>query len=145
MKQVITIVTLSLLLMLTACGSSIEDTNVAEEKVEPSSIVFETVAHIPENQFPDYTRVWFDEETDRALYIINDYVPKQVVDIGDTVVFNDLNCQVINTDEQGFEVQLPDDALAAYGMSGSTVYYGSVPIAMISRATSVNTVYAVYY
>lgn len=145
MKQAITLVTLSLLLMLTACGSSIEDTPVVEEKVEPSSIVFETVAHIPENKFPDYTRVWFDEETDRALYIINDYVPKQVVDIGDTVVFNDLNCQVINTDEQGFEVQLPDETLAAYGMSGSIVYYGSVPIAMISRATSVNTVYAVYY
>lgn len=145
MKYVITLVTLALSMLLTACSSSIKDTPTIEEKVEPSSIVFETVAHIPESSFPDYTRVWYDEETDRAVYIINNYVPKQVVDVGSTIVFNDITCEVITVDEQGFEMQLPEDTLAAYGMSGSVVYFMSTPIAMVSRATSINTVYAVYY
>lgn len=145
MKYVITLVTLALSMLLTACSSSIKDTPIIEEKVEPSSIVLETVAHIPESNFPDYTRVWYDEETDRAVYIINNYVPKQVVNIGSIVTFNDITCEVVSIDEQGFEVQLPDGTLAAYGMSGSVVYFMSTPVAMVSRATSINTVYAVYY
>lgn len=144
MKHFITIAILVCTLLFTACNSEvITDEEVTE--FTPSSIVFETVAHIPETKFPNYTRVWYDTETDRAVYVINDYVPTPIVSIGDTVVFSNIECEVISTDEQGFEVQLPDNTLAAYGMSGSQVLYNNTPIALVSRATSVTTVYAVYY
>lgn len=129
---------------------SILDSSEGEEATpsstaEPSSIVFETVAHIPEGSFPDYTLVWSDIETDRAVYIKNDYTPTVIVAEGDIVTFNDIICTVSSTDEQGFELMLPADTLAAYGMSGSVVTFNGVPIAMVSKATSVNSVYAVYY
>lgn len=115
-----------------------------EDTISYNSIVFETVAHIPAYKFPEYTLVWSDEELDRAVYIKNDYVPTSVVEVGDTVYLNEKECSVIETDEQGFTFKLPEGSIAVYGLSGTYIYFKNTPIAMVSKATSVDSIYAVY-
>ena len=115
-----------------------------EEPISYSSVVFETVAHIPSYKFPEYTLVWSDEELDRAVYIKKDYIPTPIVEAGDIVQLNEQQCVVMEVYEQGFELQLPEDSVAVYGLSGTYIYYNGVPIAMVSKATDVKTIYAVY-
>lgn len=115
-----------------------EDTNV-----QTSSIMFETVAHLPEENFPDCTLVWSDTETDRAVYVYNNYKPLTSLQVGDIVTFNSMDCEVVDIDEQGISIQLPNGQLAAHGMSGSQVTYNGTPVALVSKALDINIIYCI--
>ena len=120
----------------------VEDT---AEKFEADSIVLETAAHIPAEQFAYYTKVWEDKETDRAVYIKNDYKPYTVINSGETVMFSDVACTIVDTDEQGFTIELPGNAIAQKGMSGSIVYYHDTPVGFISKAQGPSQIYVVLF
>lgn len=135
----------ALIAVCVVCVTVFPRESSADNVMRYSSIVFETVAHIPETEFPEYTQVWSDTNTDRAVYIKNNYEPAQIVIEGDRVSFNNIEAEVISTDLQGFEISLGENQLAEYGMSGSIVEFNGTPIALVSRATSVSTIYCVYY
>lgn len=137
------IIILLIITIIIIC-TGVKGNDEVKEPIQPSSLTFETVAHIDPASYPDYELVWSDTKTDRAVYIKKDYVPKPVCKIGDTVSFNGLVCNVISVDEQGIEISLPDNVTVAYGMSGSVVTLKGIPVAVISRATSLITAYAVY-
>lgn len=120
----------------------VEDTT---EKFEADSIVLETAAHIPAESFAYYTKVWEDKETDRAVYIKDDYKPSTVINSGETAVFSGVSCTIIDTDEQGFTIELPGSGIAQKGMSGSIVYYHDTPVGFISKAKSPSRIYVVLF
>ena len=122
----------------------VEQSDAEPVTQETSSIVFETAAHIPVEDYPDYTRVWFDTETDRAVYIMNNYVPTVSVEIGEEVYFGDIHGHIIDRDEQGITIRL-STGVVEYGMSGSYVIYHGIPIAFVSRAVNVYELYAVFF
>lgn len=139
----ITLILLTVLIIICSVCTFIPEPK--QEMVEPSSIMMETVAHVPEEYYEGYTRVWADEETDRAVYIKDDYVPTPTLKVGDTVMFNGIECTVSSTDTQGVVLDLPETQLAQYGMSGAIVTYKDVPVALVSKAVSTASVYAIYY
>ena len=117
--------------------------NEEEVVVQTSNIMFETVAHLPEEDFPNCTLVWSDTINDRAVYVRNDYVPTTSLKVGDMVSFNDIDCNVVDIDEQGIAIQLPNGRLAAHGMSGSQVTYNGVPVALVSKALDADIIYCI--
>ena len=114
------------------------------EDVKVDSVTYITAAHLKESDFPNYTRVWYDTKTDRAVYVKNDYKPSTSVEVGATVSFGESAGTVVSCDEQGFTIKL-STGFAKYGMSGSYVYYKDVPIAFVSMAMDVDKVYAVFF
>ena len=122
--------------------SNTEDSPHSELVVD--SLVLETAAHIPQDQFPDYQLVWSDEETDRAVYIRINYEPQTTIVVGDECLLGAIPVTVTDTDSQGVYLSL-GDTFAEHGMSGTPVTYNGIPFAFVSRATSVNSVYAVFY
>ena len=119
-------------------------TSVPGVPAQPSTVYFETAAHIPETDFPDATRVWFDTDTDRALYVRNDYIPSTTVEIGWQVHFGEHTGTIVAKDTQGFSMQL-DSGVAAYGMSGSYVYKDDTALGFVSKAVTLNSVYVVFF
>lgn len=122
-------------------------TYITEERKtceQMSGLTFETAAHIPQQDFPGYIRVWHDVDTDRAIYVKQDYKPSVSVIIGDPVSFEGGTGTIVSRDEQGMTIHLTD-CYADYGMSCRTIYYFDFPIAFISRAVSVDEIYVVFF
>ena len=141
----------TLLLCVLMCGCKpvgeppvAETEEVSVTTFSSDSLVLETAAHIPEEQFLNYTLVWRDEETDRAVYIKNNYVPHTEVPIGAECFLGDIPVTVISIDAQGVELSLGNE-FAKHGMSGAPITYDGIPFAFVSKATSLNSVYAVFY
>ena len=112
--------------------------------IEVSSVMFETAAHMSDNNFYGYTRVWEDTVNDRAVFVKDDYIPTTVVNVGDTVLFDTLTCTISSVDEQGFTIDLPGNAIAQKGWSGSPVYYYGKQVGFISKAVSVSQIYVAF-
>ena len=108
------------------------------------TLYMETAAHISSSEFPEYTLIWFDEITDRALYIKNDYKPKTFIPIGSIVTFGEYHGLVTDFDEQGIIIEI-QEVNAGHGMSGTAVAYNGVNFGFISRALSTRDVYVVFY
>lgn len=114
------------------------------EDVSADSICFVTAAHLPTSYFPNATCVWSDTNTDRAVYVKNDYTPTTEVIIGSRVTFGEYKGTITSYDDQGIVIKL-EGSLAKHGMSGTPVYYNDTPVAFISKALDVDIVYAVFF
>lgn len=107
-----------------------------------SDLVMITAAHIKNKSFDGYTCVWKDEDTDRAIYVKDNYVPSELVSVGDIVIFEDEPCNVTEVTEQGFVINIGKHP--QHGMSGTDVYYKGEVIAFVSQAVSTREIYCVY-
>lgn len=114
------------------------------EDVSVDSICFVTAAHLPTSNFPNATCVWSDTNTDRAVYVKNDYTPTTEVTVGSRVTFGEYKGTIASYDDQGIVIKL-EGSLAKHGMSGTPVYYNDTPVAFISKALDVDIVYAVFF
>lgn len=98
-----------------------------------SNRVFITAAHIPEEEFPQYTRVYSDDVLDYAVYLEKDYkavLPK----VGTRVTIGrNIPGKITKVNTDSFVVKL-DNKYIQFGLSGSTIktLFKGTPLGYVS-------------
>ena len=121
------------------------------EEIEPeptpvfeydSDLIYVTAAHINHNSFEGYTRIYYDTDLDRAVYIKDDYTPKLDIPLGSTLYMGDTPATLMEMFTDGFIIQI--EPLVEHGMSGSRVTYEGIPIGYVSKAEGLHEILCRY-